>query len=84
MILCDVNILVYAHRKDTPDHRSILEWFETVINSDQAYGMSEFVLSEFMRIVTHPRIFSPPSKIEQALAFANQLREQPNCVLLTP
>lgn len=42
------------------------------------------MLSGFLRIVTHPRIFNPPSEIGVALAFANQLRERSNCILITP
>ena len=84
MILPDVNVLVYAHREDTPDHASYREWLEAVINGDQAYGMSDLVLSDFVRVVTHPRVFDPPSTIEQALAFVDDVRNQPNCVPVSP
>jgi toxin-antitoxin system PIN domain toxin len=84
MLLVDVNILVYAHRMDTPNHAAYREWLEAVINGDQAYGMADIVLSSFLRIVTHPRIFNPPSEMLAALAFARQVRDQPNCVLIAP
>ena len=58
MILLDVNVLVYAHRRDIPDHPAYLRWLEALINSDQAYGMVDLVLSGFIRVVTHPRIFN--------------------------
>jgi toxin-antitoxin system PIN domain toxin len=80
MILPDVNILVYAHREDAPNHIAYRKWLEGVINSDQAYGMAALVLSGFLRVVTHPRVFNPPSTIEMALAFAKDVRSQPNCV----
>ena len=50
----DVNILVYAHREDTTDHPAYRDWVEDTINSGSAYGVSELVLSGFMRVVTHP------------------------------
>ena len=84
MILTDVNVLVYAHRQDTPNHRAYRDWLESVINSDQAYGMADLVLGGFIRVVTHPRVFNPPSTLEQALAFANEVRHQPNRVLIQP
>jgi len=84
MVLLDVNVLVYAHREDAPDHKAFLDWLESLINSDQAYGMSDLVLSGFLRIVTHPRIFDPPSSIGTALDFATKIREQPNCISLVP
>ncbi|GMV49640.1 MAG: Ribonuclease VapC43 [Nitrospira sp. OLB3] len=84
MILLDVNVLVYAHREDAPDHRAYLSWLEDLINSDQAYGLSDIVLSGFIRIVTHPKVFTPRSTIHQAIAFAQELRGQPNCVAIAP
>lgn len=84
MILPDVNVLVYAHREDAPNHAVFREWLEVVINRDQPYGMCDIVLSGFLRVVTHPRVFNPPSTIKQALAFADGVRNRPNCVLIEP
>ena len=84
MILPDVNILVYAHREDAPGHKAMREWLENAVNGDHAYGMSDLVLSSFVRIVTHPAIFSPPSSIADALKFCMQIRDRPHCVRLLP
>jgi toxin-antitoxin system PIN domain toxin len=84
MILPDVNVLVYAHRADAPNHAAYKGWLEQVVNSEQAYGLSDMVLSGFLRVVTHPRIFDPPSDTTVALEFASQLRNQPNCVPINP
>ena len=84
MILPDVNVLVYAHREDAPNHVAYRTWLTHIIASDEAYGMADLVLSDFLRVVTHPRVFNPPSTIEQALAFVHDVRDQPNCVTLTP
>jgi len=56
LILLDVNVLVYAHRADTADHVLYRQWLEGAINSEAAYGLSDLVLSGFMRVVTHPRV----------------------------
>jgi toxin-antitoxin system PIN domain toxin len=42
------------------------------------------VLAGFVRIVTHPRVFDPPSSIDEALAFVETLRERPNRVGVSP
>ena len=84
MILPDVNVLVYAHREDLPDHKRYRAWLEDVINSEAPYGISDLVLSGFIRVVTHPRIFRTPTPLRTALAFARALRERPNCVVLSP
>lgn len=84
MVLPDVNVLVYAHREDTAHHDACRGWLEGVVNGDEAYGLSELVLSGFVRVVTHPRVFTHPSGMADALAFAEQLRDRPNCVPVAP
>ncbi|WP_089945982.1 type II toxin-antitoxin system VapC family toxin [Candidatus Entotheonella palauensis] len=84
MILVDVNVLVYAHREDVNDHSAYHAWLHDVVTGNQAYGMSELVLSGFLRVVTHPRIFDPPSPLTDALAFTQAVRTQPHCVRIVP
>ncbi|MBN1960385.1 MAG: type II toxin-antitoxin system VapC family toxin [Deltaproteobacteria bacterium] len=84
MILIDVNVLVYAHKEQTLKHIEYKSWLEKIIAAEVPYGMSEFILSSFLRIVTHPRIFDPPSSIDTALTFAHEVLLQPNCVRITP
>ncbi len=84
MILSDINVLVYAHREDTPNHKAFFKWLEDTINSDQAYAISTLVLSGFIRIVTHLRIFKQPSSLQAAFDFANTISEQPNCIHIEP
>jgi len=84
MVLIDVNVFVYAHRRDSPNHHAYRRWLEEQVSSDRAYGMSELVLSGFLRIVTHPEIFKFPTAMEDALGFASELKSRPNCVIVTP
>ena len=84
MILPDVNVLVYAHREDAPDHAAYRDWLEGVVHSEQAYAVSDIVLSGFVRVVTHPRVFREPSAIEDALEFAGQVMAPAQSVLLRP
>lgn len=84
MLLVDVNVLVYAHRRDANNHDSYRRWLENYIKSDQAYGMAEVVLCSFVRIVTHPGIHRFPTPLEDALRFVSRVRGQPNCVIVAP
>lgn len=84
MFLMDVNVLVYAHREDTSDHWVYREWLESIINGNAAYGYSELVLSGFLRVVTHPRVFEMPSALSRAVRFVNQIRDAPQAVCLAP
>ena len=84
MILPDVNVLVYAHRKDARDHPAYRGWLESTVNADAAFGLSDLVISGFVRIVTHPRIFAVPSSLADAMQFAEDLRSRPNRVAVSP
>ena len=60
------------------------QWLEEKVYSQGAFGLSDLVLSGFLRVVTHPRVFDPPTPLEDALVFVESLRNQPNCVRLSP
>ncbi len=55
-----------------------------MVESDSAFGVADLVLSGFLRVVTHPRVFAPPTPLERALEFVESLRSQPNCMILGP
>ena len=84
MLLVDVNVLVYAFRRDAPNHRAYSDWLQELIDSDTTFGMADLVLSGFVRIVTHPTIFNPPSTVEHAIDFADQIHRHPRCASIAP
>lgn len=84
MILPDVNVLVYAFRQDGPEYPMYRHWLESTVGSDAAFGLADLVLSGFLRVVTHPRVFSYPTPIRTALAFTEELRAMPNAVPVSP
>ena len=75
---------MYAHRKDVTDHIRYRAWLEDLLASGQSFGIVDLVLSGFIRIVTHPRIFREPTPLDMALAFAGEIRDRPNCVAVNP
>lgn len=84
MLAPDVNVLVYAHREELALHDVCRRWVEETIAADAAFALADVVLSGFVRVVTHPRIFNTPTPLEQALAFVAAVREQPNRIPLEP
>ena len=84
MILPDVNVLVYAYREDVADHRRYRDWLTRTVNADRPYGVSELVLSAFVRIVTNRRVFKNPSTPPEALSFTDRLLSSSNCVPVRP
>ncbi len=84
MRLVDVNVLVYAFRTDATEHKAYGAWLEELVNSDEAYAVSDLILSGFLRVVTHPRVFTPPTPVPAALAFVSMFRSQPSAVPIQP
>jgi toxin-antitoxin system PIN domain toxin len=84
VILTDVNVLVNAHRRDAERHREYRAWLENALASDSPFGYCEFILSGFIRIVTHSRIYVKPTSGKDAFAFADFIRAQPNAIRLSP
>lgn len=84
MLLIDVNVLVYAHRQDAPRHRAYKAWLEKTLNGDEPVGVVDLVLSGFLRVVTHSRVFRSPTPVGEALAFAEAVRTSPATVAVNP
>jgi toxin-antitoxin system PIN domain toxin len=85
MILPDMNVLVYAHRLDSiHNHEEYAAWLTGVAESPKAFGLSEAVLSGFVRVVTNRKIFKCPTPPEVALSFCDRLRDRPQARILKP
>ena len=84
MILLDVNVLVRAFHDGVPEHARYRDWLDEVVLASEPFGISELVLSGFVRVATHPKVVTPPAPTERAMAFASALRAQPNAVVVSP
>jgi uncharacterized protein len=84
MRLVDVNVLVYAHRLDAARHQDYADWLRNLLADQEPYGVADLVLSGFLRVVTHPKVFRQPTPLETAVPFVEVLRTQPNCVPVAP
>ena len=84
MILCDVNVLLYAFRRDSERHEEYRRWLIARLTGPENVGVSELVLSAMIRIATHPRGYRHPTAPEEAFAFAEALRSRANAVPVAP
>jgi toxin-antitoxin system PIN domain toxin len=82
--LLDVNVLIYAHRADALGHREHRQWLDDLLQGNEPFGVSDLVLSGFLRIVTHTRVFDPPTPLPTGLAFVESLRSHPQCLTVMP
>ncbi|HLY60205.1 MAG TPA: TA system VapC family ribonuclease toxin [Terriglobia bacterium] len=83
MIAVDTNILVYAHREDSPWHQTALARVRELAESRVAWAIPWPCLHEFLAIVTHPQIYKPPTPVEIALDQVESWMESPSLVLLS-
>lgn len=84
MVLADVNVLVHAFRSDSSDHAVCRAWMRRQAEGPEPIAISEIVLSGFLRVATHPRIFDPPSTLREAVAFAEAVRNLPGAIRAEP
>jgi toxin-antitoxin system PIN domain toxin len=84
MRMPDVNILVYAHREETAGHKRYAAWLTECVTASEPFALSELVLHGFVRVVTNPRIFDPPSTIGQAFRFLDALLDRPTSSVIRP
>ncbi len=85
MLLPDVNVLVYAHVEDSsPEHAAYAGWVTRLATGPEPFALSVLVLSGFVRVVTNPRIFNPPSTLERSFAFISALLERPTARVVGP
>ena len=84
MIALDTNILVFAHREEFEEHERALMWVRHLASRDAPWGLPVFALGEFVRVVTHRRVFDPPSSLKDALGALGALVASPGLRLLSP
>jgi len=84
MFMPDVNVLVYAHRRDEGLHDHYADWLSTLTAGTEPFYLSVLVAVSFVRIVTNARLYGDPSQLSTALAFVEELEAHPRCRLSTP
>ena len=82
MIAADTNILVYAHRSDSEWHPQARSSIESLAQGRVSWGLPWPCIHEFLAIVSHPRIYDPPSTVAQAREQVDVWLESPVAELL--
>ena len=83
MIAVDTNILVYAHREDSAWHDSAYSNIAGLAEGRAAWAIPWPCIHEFLAIVTHPKIYTPPTPLDLAVDQIAAWLEVPNLILLT-
>ena len=78
MIGVDANILVYAHRRDSPWHAAAAKAVASLAEGQARWALPWPCVHEFFGIVTHPRIYAPPSELARAIDQVDAWLESPS------
>jgi toxin-antitoxin system PIN domain toxin len=82
VIAVDTNVLVYAHREDSPWHDAARTAIREIAESPAAWAIPWPCVHEFLAVVTHPRIFKTPTPPARASAAVAALLDAPHVVML--
>ncbi len=82
MIAVDTNLLVYAHREDSPWHEASLRRLVELAEGPAAWAIPWPCLHEFVAIATHARIYAPPTSTAKAIEAVEAWLESPSLTLL--
>jgi len=84
MILPDVNVLVYAFRREAQDHERYASWLAAVVAGGDELALHDLPLVGFVRIVTNSRIVPTVTPTALALDFVGRLRTARRARWLSP
>ena len=83
MVLVDTNILLYAVNRDSPNSALALEAIETLMNGTEDWVLTWGIIYEFMRVVTHPRVFENPLTIRNACDLLEDWISSESCSVIS-
>ena len=83
MKVIDLNLLLYAVNRDSPQHAAGRSWLEESLSGEEPVGFPWAVLFGFLRLTTSARVFQRPLVPEQAVEIVGWLA-RPHAVPLAP
>ncbi|MCK6534563.1 MAG: PIN domain-containing protein [Polyangiaceae bacterium] len=84
MIAVDTNVLIYADRAEMPLHRQAIAALRRLAEGTDAWALPIFCAGEFLRVVSHHRVFDPPTPTAEALDSLDSLLASPSVRVLVP
>ena len=84
MTAVDTNILVYAHREELAKHRAARDRLTRLAEGAERWCIPVFCIGEFLRVVTHPRLFDPPYSSQEGWEAIQRVLASPSLLILNP
>ncbi len=84
MVIVDANILLYAYNEDAAKHAAAKRWLEEQLAGKEVLGLSWHIITAFLRISTHSRIFPIPLDLIEAMNTMKEWLDSPKVQILSP
>lgn len=84
MKVADANVLLYSVNSDAPQHTTARNWIDRALSGAETVAFAWVVILAFVRISTHPSIFSRPLTSSEALDVVEAWLAQPSAVVVEP
>jgi len=82
MTAVDTNVLVYAHRGDSPWHEAAKQRLSDLAEAPLPWAIPWPCIHEFLSIVTSPRVFRKPTPLAHALEQVEAWMRSPTLHLI--
>jgi len=79
----DTNVLIFAEVTSSPNHRKAKEILRQLAEGPEPWAIPWPCVYEFLRVVTHPRVYHPPVPLDRALNDLDALLASPSLHLLS-
>jgi len=77
VILLDVNVVLYAYRRDAPRHEHYAAWLHEALRGPDDVALADHVLTAVVRIATSPAFVATPVSSTEALTYVDAIRSAP-------
>jgi toxin-antitoxin system PIN domain toxin len=80
----DLNLLIYAVDRSTPDHEVAVAWWNRLLSGSETVGLAWTVMLGFVRLTTSPRIVDAPLAPSAALDYLDRWLGHPVTTVVAP
>ncbi|MEZ5320430.1 MAG: TA system VapC family ribonuclease toxin [Vicinamibacterales bacterium] len=78
----DTNVLVHAEMRSSPHHAVAIDLVRRLAEGPAPWAIPWPCVYEFLRVVTHPRVYHPPMPTAAAMKDLHAILASPSLVLL--
>lgn len=84
MIAVDTNVLLHAHREELPKHEAARRRLKELAEGRGSWALPVFCIGEFLRVITHVKLFDPPHTAAEACEALDRMLASPTVAILSP